>query len=116
MTSYACTSLINHTLGQWSLYNLELHSVPGSEVGTPPQRVLAAPDTIARPKENLSAPNQKIIVPRAFIFTGSRSINFYVPSRGRSSPKTKGLSVPNFRDPLIPKIRQYKIYDKLKTP
>ena len=43
-------SLINHTLGQWSLYNLELHSVPGSEVGTPPQRVLAAPNAIARPK------------------------------------------------------------------
>ena len=104
-------SLINHTLGL-----LYWPSVQGYEVVTPPQRVLAAPDTIARPKENLSAPNQKIIVPRAFIFAGSRSINFYVPSRGRSSPKTKGLSVPNFRDPLIPKIRQYKIYDKLKTP
>ena len=61
-------SLINHTLGL-----LYWPSVQGYEVVTPPQRVLAAPDTIARPKENLSAPNQKIIVPRAFIFAGSRS-------------------------------------------
>ena len=75
-------SLINHTLGQWSLYNLELQSVPGYEVVTPPQRVLAAPNANARPRKNQSAPNQKFIVGGAFIFAGSRSKIFYVIPEG----------------------------------